>query len=643
MEICFNCGSEVPDGASYCNNCGNNPQVMKEDGPGSKLETPEPELMRKSGPVGMGYSKGSVQSAQDKAWRKKREEERKLKEKERQQNRAGRKSGRPAGMRPQGTKEKPAAAKKAASSPAAPQALPRREQPQQSVLEMEIPAQEAAIPPGPDTFQNQITTERIARTCLLIGTMLLLPAIVLPWFYFTEGVPVEAYRVPVAYLFTNSFTLPALSAGAALTVFFFTGFLISMSRRPPATFVQVFAFGAILLTVGGLLIGFRQWNALQSMGAGYADFAREQEEKLPDVRVFGPVRGDTMLRDVAPPAGLNASSPVVFFRKTLGSGALFPLVAGLFLLWASGRYAPYYESFQLRLSPVLAALAATILIFAFALFLVSRLAPAWMYTTQAGLYMRLDKLEQAETVLEKCAALPAPDGSCQITLAGIYWKTGRVDEARNLLRKVVEKKPGYAAGHSTLGDLYFAETNYLGAMQEYRKYVELVPGSRKYAGKLSETMLYIGNQKYGDEDYENALEYFEGAIDLLEANRSDPALQYKIGDCYYRQGNKEKALEHFQASADLRTDEFEPQIQVAKICEELGDFDKAMIYYKKSIDAKPDNSFSYVYIGNLYRDVWKDYGKAAEWYEKGIEASIHSNGAHTAERNLEELRNQGKI
>lgn len=538
---------------------------------------------------------------------------------------------------------------------------------------------------------------------LALGTLLLVPGVLFPWFrFFADKPPLSAFRLPVVFLFADGpVMLPQLTVGMVIAGLFVLNLILVAWPRRIATFMQVFAILSIFLTVGVLLLSLRHWNAMTGLGKDYQRYLLERSPLLPKDpysqfspnfpnfpifpffprMMFGAATGSVSvpaapyagavkkpgLPGNAIPQGARVKTATVknpaasdmaakwaqsgkpipvggpdfsvfgFFCGVLRLGVLFPLLSGAAIFWTCNRFAGKLRHLEFQLPVTIAA----VLIVAGGIFLVfflfARILPARWYYTQSELMRLVNRNDAARKRLEFCVELAAPNYVCRNALALSYWNAGRVRDARNIFISVARERPNFPDVHRDLADLYFNERSYWRAAVHYRKYMKMRPNDLAVRKKLSTTLIHIGNENYSRGRFTKAARFYTEALDLLSLNKTDTVLQYKLGDSYYQLGKIGKALEHFRVVADLQPHDFEQQIHVAKVCEEKGDYRNALLYFKRSIAAKPDNSMSYVYVGNLYRDVWKNSGKAEEWYQKGIDANPVSDGAEAARQSIENL------
>jgi tetratricopeptide (TPR) repeat protein len=692
MRICDNCGKDVPEGKSFCGKCGSrlppsdaepqspaggsaHPSVAPGEaeltivGDFGGMDVYDPKRDKWDGKTvtGLGFTSESVAEAEQFAEEKKKQERIK----------------KPASAQmPGSSKSAPAAAAASADQPEVDEELI-----QDLLAEEEKKARR----------KKRIEFLKSPVIWLTAGALLLAPALLYPWFNFYEGKPLTAFSLPVLFLFFDRVDLlPQVTVGLTLSAIFILNLFLAVFPKRIATFMQLFSIVLILLTFGSVLLALRHWNAMNGYGPLYEQYLQNRIVRLPSdpapaLMVFGkppvaaqvgapaqaaPVGGKLISRQAIPgrptagrfsrtpvpgtvyagklavgaaaaenaapaksvPAGNLEKAWYAFFIRVLGIGVVFPLLSALAVLWVCTRSAGDLKHIEFQIPVTVAAIMLIVGCIAIVLFLFARITPMRWYYTQSELLVLMGKTDAAQRKLEWCAKMPAPDFLCREALGRVYWSERRVNDARSLFLSVENEKPDFPDAHRDLGDLYFNEKQYWRASVEYRRYLKLRPGDLSVKDKLSCSLVAIANKYYGYGKFGSAARLYAEAFDLVDRNKTDTVLQFNAGDAYYQIGKLDKATEHFKAAADLQPHDFELQIHVGKVFAEKGDFKTAILYYEKSIAAKPDNSMSYVYIGDLYRDIWKDAARAKEWYKKAIDANPVSDGAEVARKAMENLR-----
>jgi tetratricopeptide (TPR) repeat protein len=350
------------------------------------------------------------------------------------------------------------------------------------------------------------------------------------------------------------------------------------------------------------------------------------------------MKGKLIPPSKAMPAGANQKSAAGFFFSVLGAGFLFTLLSGVTILWSSVRLATKMRLIEFQIPATAGALLIVAGSVFVALFLFARISPARWYYTENSLLRMVGRNEAGERRLNICIETPAPDYLCRKALARSYREKNKIKEALALYMEVLKERPDFPDVRLDLGDFYYNGGNYWRAADQYRKFLSYRPAATEVREKLSKCLVYIGNLEYGHRNYYKAVKSYKEALQTLERNQNDPVLQYKTGDACYRLGRIGGALVHLSASADQQPHDFSLQIRVGQLYETQGSFVRALYYYKRAIDAKPDRTMSYIYVGNVYRDRIKDRAKAAEWYQKGIDANPVDDAAPAAREALESLK-----
>ncbi|MFA6448102.1 MAG: tetratricopeptide repeat protein [bacterium] len=683
MLICDNCGNTIPDGRKFCGKCGtpavplaSAPEIpnipgpppaafkpgpsigLEPDGAGaSGMEMFDPSKDRRTGEkiTGLGFSQESAQQAEFAA-----REAQKLEKLKPKQN----------------------------SQP-------------------EPPAETAALPDDEEAFVAAMLAEAADKKkkkrkklgpiykepvfWLALGTLLLLPALALPWFYFYDGEPLSAFRLPVIFLFTDRvYMAPWLTVGSLIAAVFAINLALTIYPKRIVTFMQALAFISILLTAGTLLLGLRHLNAKQGIGPVYDQYLQNRAVALPNdplpqlqlikkvemlpasgtAQIPNPVapgRPPIVARQTANPAagqvvvngapgksrlvtpgelaavkhvqaGKAATSWLGFFLSVTGAGMLFTLLSALVIFRTARRYANKFKHIEIQIPESVGALmivAGTVML---VLFLFARISPARWYYSENALLRMAGRPDAGEKRLKVCIEVQAPDYLCRKALAKSYWEQNKLKDALALYLGVIKEQPEFPDARLDLGNFYYNSKDYWRATDQYRRYLSYRPSDMKARDRFSKSLIYIGNQHSIHHRHSKAAAAYEEALKALNRNKSDPVLQLKAGEAYLQVGRYGDAVAHLAVSADLQPQNFDLQIKVAKLYEARRELEKALVYYKKAIAARQDQTIAYIYIGNLYRDRYRDKEKAREWYRKGIDANPVNDAAPAARKALENLQ-----
>ena len=273
---------------------------------------------------------------------------------------------------------------------------------------------------------------------------------------------------------------------------------------------------------------------------------------------------------------------------------------------------------------------------------------AWYYN-RAFFYYQNEYNEKALVDFKKAAEM-SPSITKTYMLADTYQKIGLNKEDPELSKQMYEKAlEKYLEVVDQDNDLSFTRENFLynniGALYEngfrdyakaleyYKKHKELIPEDAIAYFNIAE--IYSGLQITSNlVDPEKAIAILE---ELYKTDSLNIDVDYKLGRIYYEKiKDYEKAVFHFEKSTKfLETEEDIAALGPSRYyslglaSEKIKDYEKALFSWLKSSELDVDNSFAnsyYLYsnIGNLYENIFQNYIKALEYYNKEVEVDPDS-------------------
>ncbi len=132
--------------------------------------------------------------------------------------------------------------------------------------------------------------------------------------------------------------------------------------------------------------------------------------------------------------------------------------------------------------------------------------------------------------------------------------------------------------------------------------------------------LYLDGKKEGDADstlLEQAVPNYEQAIKLKDI---DPQLYVQLGLSYYYLGEYEKAIPWFQKKIEAEPDVYNTYLNLAFALLKLNRDAEAMQEMIKVTELKPDYLPAYETIANTYMHTLHEREKGMEWYRKWAQA-----------------------
>lgn len=143
-----------------------------------------------------------------------------------------------------------------------------------------------------------------------------------------------------------------------------------------------------------------------------------------------------------------------------------------------------------------------------------------------------------------------------------------------------------------------------------------------------------------------ALEYFEKAYDLhlnghldkaavffkksIQAEASADAYTY-LGWIYAQKGFYEKAIEYCLKAIEIEPDYSDPYNDIGAYLIKLKKYDEAVVWLEKALSATKYGNYAYAFInlGYIY-EIKGNWAKALQYYEKSLEARPDNEAARTA-------------
>ena len=138
------------------------------------------------------------------------------------------------------------------------------------------------------------------------------------------------------------------------------------------------------------------------------------------------------------------------------------------------------------------------------------------------------------------------------------------------------------------------------------------------------TMFTIGIDKYSNEKFDEALAYFDNAVQAVDANTqasTNPSEAYFFrANIYYDRSEYDRAIADYDKTVELNPDDpvayfFRGDAYLAK-----GDYDRAFADYDKAIELNPDDAGAYFFRGMAY-NIINEYDRAIADYDKMIKLS----------------------
>ena len=193
--------------------------------------------------------------------------------------------------------------------------------------------------------------------------------------------------------------------------------------------------------------------------------------------------------------------------------------------------------------------------------------------------------------------------------------------AEKYYKKAIEIEPNSSEAHFFLG---YSQRNVHNEepIQEYLKSIELDPN-------CTNTYRYFGELYYASQNYDLAIKYWEKALELYPDFKE---IFCSLAMSYDEENDPEKAIEFYKKSIQVNDDSLlvnyplwlwsndKLHCSIGDNYQKLNMKENALSHYRKSIEINPNNSSAFFEIGSIYTDD-KNYDKGLEYFEKAINAN----------------------
>lgn len=234
------------------------------------------------------------------------------------------------------------------------------------------------------------------------------------------------------------------------------------------------------------------------------------------------------------------------------------------------------------------------------------------YRIRARYYWGKGELSLAIADYEKAAEIQPESIEIRNSLTGIYNRQGQYRLAIKHATKSILMDPRSESAYFERGFAYDSLREYHPAIEDYKKAIEITPRYRSAYHNLG--MVYQNIQKHqeaiqylkkanelepGTKTHKRlAISYlrlnkFNEAIkhceDSLKLNKSDPYTYNLLADSYAMKGDAKKAVEVVSNAIKLFPDLGHMYTIKGYFLEQLKEYDKALLSYKKALELSPNN------------------------------------------------------
>ncbi len=198
----------------------------------------------------------------------------------------------------------------------------------------------------------------------------------------------------------------------------------------------------------------------------------------------------------------------------------------------------------------------------------------------------------------------------KLDAAIILFDEGNLDESIGLLEEIVKEKKNMAHAYMTLFPLYKSQ-----GLQE--KALELMEGGYKHNPENYDIIIAYGVLLAEAGDFDQGIAMLQKGLEKIDF---DPSVWDSLGLAYWRNGDEEKALEHFRKALDLDPHFAEANSNLGALyfsrsmkAKDRADYNRAMEYFKKAIAHDPNLVVAYRGLGLGYKAVGRVSDAIVVW------------------------------
>lgn len=264
------------------------------------------------------------------------------------------------------------------------------------------------------------------------------------------------------------------------------------------------------------------------------------------------------------------------------------------------------------------------------------------YLNYGILFAKMQKKTKAIEMLKKSKFLNPVNTHTLFILGVMLFETEKIQEAFNEFKQLAEINPNYKNLNYYIALCYKKEKNYLAVLEYGQRalnedranpsiYILLAQNYINLNKNDEGLNIYEQGHKEGIDDFEfllswgisllriNKIEEAKGKIlQALDKKENDSNALYRLGSCYYKEENFEKAEELYNLALQSNPMNASATADLGILYYERKDFNSALPTFFKAIELSTEKAYLYFYIANCYYKTSR-LKKSIEYYEKTIE------------------------
>ena len=206
---------------------------------------------------------------------------------------------------------------------------------------------------------------------------------------------------------------------------------------------------------------------------------------------------------------------------------------------------------------------------------------------------RLGRLDEAEQLFLKAADLASGSAELHHNLRNILAQQGRSEEARELFRQHLRDNPDLWVPEARLALIIAERGRFDQAMDVLREILDLNPDDAEVWNDIGAQLLSMMKLKEAEEILSRA----------VEIDPKLPEASNNLGSVYLFTDRPDIAAVHYKNALLARHDFLEPQLNLCKAYNQLGQFDKACLFARAALDHPDYTPAHFSNLAQLFRSM----------------------------------------
>lgn len=196
----------------------------------------------------------------------------------------------------------------------------------------------------------------------------------------------------------------------------------------------------------------------------------------------------------------------------------------------------------------------------------------------ANVYFKQEKFDEAIECFNKILNDEPNDSNALSNLANAYCNAQKYDKALDVVEDAIKNNPDESYNFRVKGDIFFEQDKFLEALESFEKASEKDPDDIKMHIRIARCHDYLDNEK----ELVTKIDF------ILEKDPEDVYANYMKCDFLINDEKYDEALVIASKILKLDNQSYKNWSLKAKVLHFMGYYDESILYYKKSLELKPN-------------------------------------------------------